>query len=129
MQTAGSVTAVGNCVAQFAGSVTTIPGCAMQPGTAVTQTASVVTHEPSLACHEADSRVVAVARHHPPEVAAPGLGFLESAGPLPVPLLWTTIMPSVFCSWTARYSEPQSASQLTGGAGKPATTAGAPLAN
>jgi hypothetical protein len=107
MQPAGSVTAAGNCVAQPADCVTLMPGCAMLPGTAVTQTGSVVNHEPAVVSHEAGSCVVAAVVHHPPAVAPLGVGFLESAGPLPVPLLWTVITPSGFSSSTVRYREPQ----------------------
>jgi hypothetical protein len=100
----------------------------MLPGTAVTQTGSVVTHEPAAVSHEAGSCVVAAVMHHPSTVAPLGLGFLESTGPLPAPLLWTVITQSVFSSTTVRYREQQPGLQLTGGAGKAGTAAGSAVA-
>jgi hypothetical protein len=108
MQTAGSVTAVGNCVAQPAECVIPMPDCVMQPGTAVTQTGSVVIREPSVASHEAGSCLVAAAAHPSPAMAPLGLVSLERASHLPVPLLWMEVTPSGFSSSTVCYREPQS---------------------
>jgi hypothetical protein len=87
-----------------------MPDCATQPGTAVTPTGSVVTHEPAVASHEADLCVAIAAAHHPSAVAPFGLGFVESAGHLPAPLLRTAITPAGFSAWTVRYRETQSGS-------------------
>lgn len=109
MQTAGSVTAEGNGIAQPAACVTAVPDCATQPATAVTPTGNAVIHERSVACHEAVSCVAAAAAHHPPAVAPLGPISLASARHLPAPL-------------------PQSGSQLAGGAGRAGMAAGSAVA-